>query len=86
MDPEVFDMLTALSGLELSAGDSKELYDYTRQLFASLKPQPGLSDTAEEIAADEVKRIFGKVPSVQELDLDQVEPAVNFSIEHLSGD
>ncbi len=86
MDQKAFAMLTALSGLELSESRSKELYDYSRQLFASLKPQPGQDDSADEATADQVKRIFGKARSIQELDLARVEPAVNFGIEHLSGD
>jgi hypothetical protein len=86
MDQKAFALLTALSGLELTESDSRELYDYTRQLFASLKPQPGQPGAADAGTADQVKRIFGKARSIQELDLTQVEPAVNFGIEDLSGD
>lgn len=76
--------MTALSGLELSESHSKELYDYSRRLFAILKPQPGQDHSGDEEMADQVTRVFGKTRSIQELKLEQVAPALVFGIGHIS--
>ena len=84
MELKAFSLMAALSGLELSESHSRELYDYSRQLFASLKPQPGQDHSGDEEMADQVTRVFGKTRSIQELKLEQVEPALFFGIGHLS--
>ena len=84
MEPKTFSLMTFVSGLELSESHSRELYDYSRRLFAILKPQPGQDHSGDEETADPVTRVFGKTRSIQELKLEQVEPALFFGIEHLS--
>ena len=84
MELKTFSLMTALSGLELSESHSRELYDYSRRLFTILKPQPGQDHSGDEKTADQVTRVFGKTRSIQELKLEQVEPALFFGIGHLS--
>ncbi len=86
MDLKTFSLLAGQSGLELSESRLKALYDYSRRLFASLKPQPGQDFFGDEETGDQVKRIFGETRSIQELDMEQVAPAVFFGIGHLSGE
>ena len=84
MELKAFSLMAALSGLELSESHSRKLYDYCRQLFAILKPQPGQDPSRDVEPADQVTRVFGKSRSIQELKLEQVEPALFFGIGHLS--
>ncbi len=74
--------MTAQNGLELSESRSRELYDYSRRLFAILKPQPGQDHSGEEETPDQVTRVFSRTRSIQELTLEKVEPALFFSIGH----
>ncbi len=85
MERKAFSLLTAINGLELSESLLKsELYDYSRRLFAILKPQPGQDHSGDEETADQMTRVFGKTRSIQELNLEQVEPALFFSIRPFS--
>ncbi len=82
MEHKAFSLMTALAGLELSESHSRELYDYSRRLFAILKPQPEQDPSGDEEMADEVTRVFGKPRSILELKLEQVEPALFFGVGH----
>jgi len=86
MDKKAIAQLTELSGLKLSKSRQIELAEYAYQLFASLKPQNNLSGRKEGKTAEQLKRIFGEVKSIEELDLDLVEPAINFNIGYLTRD
>lgn len=84
MDHEAFTLMTAMAGLELSESHSRELFDYTRRLFALLKPQTEQDSAGGKGMADQVTRVFGKHRSILELKLEQVEPALSFGVGHVS--
>ncbi|MFH1137101.1 MAG: hypothetical protein V1816_13590 [Pseudomonadota bacterium] len=85
MNAEAFLSLTIFCGLELSESRAQELHEYTRGLFAALKPSLKRDRAAAE-TDDRVSRVFGQTKSIEELDLDQVEPAVLFSPRPRTGD
>jgi hypothetical protein len=84
VDHKAFSLMAAMAGLELSESDSRELYEYSRQLFAILKSQPKQDSSEEEETQAPVTRVFGKHRSILELKLGQVEPALFFGVGHAS--
>ena len=80
MDFDAFKSLSRSSGLELSEDRARELFEYSRRLFAHLKPGRGWSAGEDEATTEQVNRIFGRTRSILELDLDETPPAHIFSI------
>lgn len=85
MDRATFAQMAAMCGLELTDARLDELFEYSRPLFAALKPRLGQAEAGEGATAEHMKRIFHQTPSVEELDLGQTEPALHFDLQHLFG-
>lgn len=82
---ESFLKLAQVAGLNIEDPHMDELFIYVRNLLPSLKGRTGLSDDAISSGRKEIdtyiKRVLPNLKSLDELNLEGVEPALCFSLE-----